>query len=55
MLKYIFGIDSIVPIDKWLFLGDDYYKAAYLGTFLEAIIFLVDPYYYYKHYHTYIT
>ena len=37
MFKYIFVIDSIVPIDIWLvFWGDDYYKAAYPGAFLGS-------------------
>ena len=44
MFKCIFGIDIVVPIDIWLdFLGDDYYKVAYPGTFLGSHSF---PYYY---------
>ena len=46
MFKYIFGIDKSVPIDEGLVLKRSLLQGCLLGSiFLEAIVFLVDPYY----------
>ena len=46
-LEYIFSIDKVVPVDLFpVFFGRYYYNAIYPGAFfVEAINFLIDPYY----------
>ena len=41
MFEYIFG-----PYNRYIYIWlDYYYKVVFPGAFLEAIVFLVDPYY----------
>ena len=44
-LKYTFSNDKVVPVDILPIFGRYYYNAIYPGVFMEAISFLVDPYY----------
>ena len=41
MFEYILGL---IKVYQARFLRDYYYKVVFSGTFLEAIVFLVDPF-----------
>ena len=45
MFEYIFGIDNVVPLDKWLDFRAIILQGCFSGAFLEVIVFLLDPYY----------
>ena len=46
-LEKIFSINKVVPVDLFPVFGRYYYIADYPGAFfVEAINFLIDPYYY---------